>query len=89
MFINTFVDAGREFFYLDTLSAPFSTSLQFSTMADPSTGRMIIKAIHASLRLVSNSPELLTLSQLYVSVPLATLVQTSLGLYRSPTGPGR
>ena len=24
-----------------------------------------------------------------VSVPLATLVQTSLGLYRSPTGPGR
>ena len=23
-----------------------------------------------------------------VSVPLATLVQTSLGLYRSPTGPG-
>ena len=27
--------------------------------------------------------------QHYVSVPLATLVQTSLGLYRSPTGPGR
>ena len=26
---------------------------------------------------------------LTVSVPLATLVQTSLGLYRSPTGPGR
>ena len=26
---------------------------------------------------------------LVVSVPLATLVQTSLGLYRSPTGPGR
>ena len=25
----------------------------------------------------------------HVSVPLATLVQTSLGLYRSPTGPGR
>ena len=25
----------------------------------------------------------------FVSVPLATLVQTSLGLYRSPTGPGR
>ena len=24
-----------------------------------------------------------------VSVPLATLVQTSLGLYQSPTGPGR
>ena len=65
MFINTFVDAGREFLYLDTLSAPFSTSLQFSTMADPSTGRMIVKAICASLRLVSNSPELLTLSQLY------------------------
>ena len=34
-------------------------------MADPSTGRMIVKAIHASLRLASNSPELLTLSQLY------------------------
>ena len=25
----------------------------------------------------------------FVSVPLATLMQTSLGLYRSPTGPGR
>ena len=24
-----------------------------------------------------------------VSVPLATLMQTSLGLYQSPTGPGR
>ena len=34
-------------------------------MADPSTGHMIVKAICASLRLVSNSPELLTLSQLY------------------------
>ena len=65
MFINTSVDAGREFLYLDMLSAPFSTSLQFSTMADPSTGCMIVKAICASLRLASNSPELLTLSQLY------------------------
>ena len=26
---------------------------------------------------------------LFVSMPLATLMQTSLGLYRSPTGPGR
>ena len=26
---------------------------------------------------------------LFVSMPLATLVQTSLGLYQSPTGPGR
>ena len=34
-------------------------------MTDPSTGHAIVKAVRASLRLVSSSPELLTISQLY------------------------
>ena len=40
--------------------------------------------------LTANSDGCLANAELVlVSVPLATLVQTSLGLYRSPTGPGR
>ena len=34
-------------------------------MTDPSTGRAIVKAVRALLRLVSSLPELLTISQLY------------------------
>ena len=39
--------------------------------------------------ILSHDPLHLCFTLQTVSVPLATLVQTSLGLYRSPTGPGR
>ena len=63
--VDTPPDADSTFLYPGLPSPPFFSLLRLPTMTDPSTGRAIVKAVGASLRLVSSSSELLTISQLY------------------------